>query len=267
MRYSVGDIERLLFKAFPAYDAEPWDRCGIQVGDRNAEVRGIVCALNASPAVLKNAHGLGANLLLTHHPVCIEMPFPLGPMDAGCTSPSSVFYEAARLGIAIISMHTNLDRSLVGSFALARALNFEPSEQYEKRYLPGKENWGRLGSVVELDEPLALETLFERCKEKIGGAPRCFGEPSKQVQKIVFLGGSLGSTVKDARSRGFDLVISGECSYHTALDYSQEGLAVILLGHDYSELMLVDLLKTALIEKHVPRELFIEYRENPSWWS
>lgn len=265
-RWTVGDIERILFKAFPAYDAESWDRCGLQFGDRNALVTKIACALNPSLDILAQTKKSGANLLLTHHPPCIAQPFPLSTLDSEASAAAARFYEGIRLGLNLISMHTNLDRSQAGREALARSLGFQVSKAYEQRYLPGKESWGRLGSLVELKKEMTLADIVRVCKEKAKSPVQVFGKPEQRCSTLMCLGGSVNDFVEDARRRGVDVVISGECQYHEATDVSEEGLGVILLGHDVSEIMLVDVIEEALISRGVDAQLIVKLDENISWW-
>ena len=41
VQMKVGDLEQMLFEAFPRHDAEPWDNPGLCVGDAGAVVEGI----------------------------------------------------------------------------------------------------------------------------------------------------------------------------------------------------------------------------------
>ena len=69
---SVGTLEQRLLSVFPAEDACAWDRTGLTVGNPGVEVTGVVVALDPTIAALKEATDLGANVVLTHHPVFIE---------------------------------------------------------------------------------------------------------------------------------------------------------------------------------------------------
>ena len=108
----VSEFLDALFEAFPAQDAETWDHVGLSAGDQNQEVSGVLCALDATEAALEQAEAFGANVLLTHHPVYLKAPDAFGPSRSDLPACSSVVYRAIRNGISIISMHTNLDRSL-----------------------------------------------------------------------------------------------------------------------------------------------------------
>lgn len=264
--WTVGDIERILFKEFPAYDADSWDRCGLQFGDRKLSVTKIACALNPTLEIMRKARGAGANLLVTHHPPCIAQPFPLSTIESGASAAAARYYEGIQLGLNLISMHTNLDRSEAGRAALAQSLGFPAGKAYEQRYLPGKESWGRLGSLIELECKMTLADIVQHCKDRAMEPVQVYGKPDSSCLRLMVMGGSVNDFVEDARKRGVDVVISGECQYHEASDVSEEGLGVILLGHDVSEIMLVDVIVEALISRGVDSELIVKLDEKPAWW-
>lgn len=54
--------------------------------------------------------------------------------------------------------------------------------------------------------------------------------------------------------------------YHSALDLSQAGLAVIELGHDASELPLTAVLAEALDRAGVPPEAIVLVDQSDNWW-
>lgn len=119
-RRSVGDVVGELLARFPAEWAEPWDRVGLVCGDPQAEVTGVLCALDLEPAVLARARDLHANLVITHHPPFLDDVSDLTPGRGG----RAWAWRALRDGIAVASFHTNLDRSPEGAEALPRALGF-----------------------------------------------------------------------------------------------------------------------------------------------
>ena len=107
----VAELERGLLARYPKADAEGWDHVGLSVGDPAAEITGVACALDATEANVRRAQEGGANVLLTHHPIYIKAPEAFCPSDSARPQCSAALYEAARCGVSIISLHTNLDRS------------------------------------------------------------------------------------------------------------------------------------------------------------
>jgi putative NIF3 family GTP cyclohydrolase 1 type 2 len=52
--------------------AEPWDSVGLQVGDRDAEVRAVLVALDPTMVALDHAARRDCQALLVHHPLVRE---------------------------------------------------------------------------------------------------------------------------------------------------------------------------------------------------
>jgi len=127
----VGDIVDAVEDAFPASWAEPWDAVGLRVGDRKAVVTGVLVTLDPTREALDTALACGANVLVTHHPPSLDAH---ATFTAG--GPASVLFAAAHEGIAIVSAHTNLDRSPRGGGVLLEALSLGPGAPLESAEAP-----------------------------------------------------------------------------------------------------------------------------------
>lgn len=259
----VRDLESSLFDRFPRSDAESWDHVGLSVGDPSAEVRGVACALDASLRSLEQAVSLGANVLLTHHPVYLSAPpsfVPPGIMSS--PSASGVVFEAIRREVSIISMHTNLDRSQPARDALTRALGFSPSSSLEH---PDDSSASGLGSICEV-APCSLEALAVRAERAFDTKARVWGSPEAIIRRVAVLGGSLGDFGECALRTGCDAVVTGELGYHRAQDLALRGLSVILLSHDKSEQPFCRILADASAEAGVARDHIHIITLPRQWW-
>ena len=65
----VKDIVEIIEGFAPEKGAEEWDNPGLQVGDPNAEVKKIAVALDPVLSTVSRSVDLGADLLVTHHPL------------------------------------------------------------------------------------------------------------------------------------------------------------------------------------------------------
>jgi len=82
-----------------------WDKAGLQVGNLDRNIKKILIALDINNSVIKEATGLGADLILSHHPLIFN------PVDA-VTSADSVQKKILNLvenKIAAYAAHTNYD--------------------------------------------------------------------------------------------------------------------------------------------------------------
>jgi dinuclear metal center YbgI/SA1388 family protein len=116
---TIADVTDALEAWAPPGSAQDYDNVGLQVGDASRTVDTALLALDATPQVLEEAQEIGADLIVTHHPLLFR------PLD-GVTADSYVSNLALRLAeseTALYSIHTNLDAAPGGvSFALADRL-------------------------------------------------------------------------------------------------------------------------------------------------
>ncbi len=269
MTLTVRELEELLFEAYPKHDVEPWDKVGLSVGNPLEEVKKIAVSLDVTVNALRKAKELGANVLLAHHPIFIDSPFPVIDQAGGGINPSSSLFEAAKLGISVISMHTNLDRSQEAIELAANLLDAQFIEGFEDRFgvKDGRE-LGRLGSVNRLHEPMSLKSFARLASSKFGRVQSVWGELDSEVKNFVWASGSASSLVKDVVNRGnIDCLLCGECSYHNALDASLSDLKIVILGHDVSELPFKKLLADRLIHLGLEANCIVDIDQSKNWFN
>lgn len=95
-----------------------------------------------------------------------------------------------------------------------------------------------LGRIGTLEEPIPIEKLVTKVKQKFGLTGLRLIEPAgpkKEVQKIAICGGSGGKFFPEALLKGADVYITGDVYYHTAHDMQAAGLTVIDPGHHIEE--------------------------------
>ena len=116
---TVGDILEVVGRLAPWSLAESWDNVGLLVGEGEAEVRRLLVALDVTEAVCDEAAEVGAEMILTHHPLVFR---PLERVT-GETPTGRLVLRLAREGRALAAAHTNLDAAEGGlADLLARAL-------------------------------------------------------------------------------------------------------------------------------------------------
>ena len=65
----VKDIMAAIEAAAPTLYQESYDNTGLQVGNPDMEVFGVLISLDVTEAVMDEALGRGCNMLVCHHPV------------------------------------------------------------------------------------------------------------------------------------------------------------------------------------------------------
>ena len=98
---TVNEVYEFLDEKFPFNTARSYDNPGLLVGDGNDKVTGVITCLDCSDEAIDKAVEIGANLMVTHHPLIFK---PLYSVTS-----DSLVYRLIRNGISLISAHTNLD--------------------------------------------------------------------------------------------------------------------------------------------------------------
>lgn len=106
----IQDLVGLVHSLYPPALAEEWDNVGLQVGEAAAELKSVLICLDPNEKALDAAVAAGAQAIVAHHPLLFRPLRNLVPAD----ETSRVLFRAVREGIAILCVHTNLDRGRNG---------------------------------------------------------------------------------------------------------------------------------------------------------
>lgn len=219
----LKEFIRIMEEIAPPELALPEDNIGLLVGPDHDEIKSVLVALDCTPVTAKEAADIGADLLVTHHPVFmrgIKRLLPDDPETAGA-------YILARHGIGLYAAHTNLDTAAGGvNDALAAALGIRDAEPI------GAERMGRVGF---LEKPVTLDAFAALVAKSLGAAVRVCGDGGRLVSRVAVLGGGGGEDIRVALLAGADAYVTGECKHRQALFAGVWGIPVIEAGHYETE--------------------------------
>ena len=214
----------------PLATAEDWDNPGLLIGSPDDEIRGIVVSLDATAQALEVARSVGANLLVTHHPVIFA---PLKRLDR-----RDVAYRAAALGIDILSMHTNLDKAAGGvNDTLAERLGLQDVR-------PTEDGMCRVGRLAE---PMTAGA-FARAVAAALDTPVRLGTAERTVTAVAVCGGS-GGEFLSAMDGVADAFVTGEVRHHEWLAANAAGIVTVEAGHYATEQPVTDAICRFLAEQ------------------
>ena len=103
---TVADILNFIEGIAPPDMKMDWDNCGLLCGRKDKEVKKILVALDPFRNVIQEAIDLGADLIVTHHPLIFRNALMAVNED---TETGRCVLELMEHGIAAINAHTNLD--------------------------------------------------------------------------------------------------------------------------------------------------------------
>ena len=244
---SVKDILDFLDDKAPLDTQLDFDNAGFLCGDAAAEVTRVLVALDITDGVVAEAADFGAELIVSHHPVCFT------PMKSVTTDDLTGRKFAAMLkgGISAICMHTNLDAAPGGvNDALCAAL--------------GAENLGLLAPehdtmsrLCRFAEPMEYADFLAHVKTALkANGIRCAG-PEKRVQLFGVCGGAGADFIPDAAARGCDAYITADVKHHQFLWAGELGIALVDAGHFSTENVVVPVLAGWLRERFPALEVKI----------
>jgi dinuclear metal center YbgI/SA1388 family protein len=139
-------------------------------------------------------------------------------------------------------MHTNFDVMGMAD-AVADELGLKRKSVLDVTYEDdiSKEGIGRIGL---LPREVSLKELAETVKIKFH-IPNVmlYGEGDTIVEKVAICGGSGSYAIKNAIQAGCQVYITGDITYHKALDAMEEGLSIIDAGHFGIEKLFIPYMK------------------------
>jgi dinuclear metal center YbgI/SA1388 family protein len=164
----LTDLLGLLNSLCPPGLAEEWDNVGLQVGDPAAEIQSILVCLDAEEIAIAEAERLGAQVVVSHHPLLYRPLKRLTPTD----ETGRVLFRAIRNGIAVVSVHTNLDRAADGlNDWLAERVGLIETRPLER---PKSGSLYKLVVFVPTGHDIELmEALFSAGAGQLGAYDRC----------------------------------------------------------------------------------------------
>ena len=257
----LGKLEQW---APPAYQ-ESYDNATLICGDRNWEVKGVLCTLDCTESVVQEALELGANLIIAHHPIVFKGLKSL----TGKNYVERTVIKALKNDIAIYAIHTNLDhvatgvnRMISNKIGLVNTKILQPKKQILSKlvfFVPPKDKNKVLDAIFEAGagqigeykdcsfqlEGMGTFTPSEHANPHIGqrGKPQYEKETRIEVILPTYLSGKVIAAMK--KSHPYEEV----AYYLTSLENENQEVGAGMVGDlpsPKNELEFLDYLKTAM---------------------
>ena len=241
----LKDIITFLEKKFPPSLADDWDNVGLQLGDQNASVAKVMVALDATTQVVEEAISQDVDLIITHHPFIFA---PLKAIDFRASQGKNI-HKLIKNDIALYAMHTNYDVApggmndvLAEKIGLQNVLPFAMIDDVHG-----------LGRIGELEQPMNIDSLsdiikFEKLRDEVDDIKTVETVGAGCIKKVAVIGGSGGKYICDAKEAGADALVTGDVTYHIALDAIDIGLNLLDIGH-FAEVVMQDAVCDLLVAR------------------
>ena len=221
---------------------ESWDNAGLQVGLTETEVSGALLCLDVNERIVDEAIAKGCNLIVSHHPLLFRGLKTISDL----TDVQRTTMRAIQQGIAVISMHTNMDNAKGGvNFRIAQKLGLENVRFFD----PDAESGS--GVVGEFAEPQAADDFIIAVKKAFGvECAMCNELLRRKISRVAICGGAGDFLLDEAVAAGADAFITGEMHYHQYFGYEQK-IQICVIGHYQSEQYTTEVFRE-IIEKDCP---------------
>ena len=237
---AVADIFRARDGLAPFEIQMDFDNAGFLVGRGDRQVKKILVSLDITQEVAEEAGELGAELIVSHHPVIFH---PARSVTDGDPD-GRVLLALIEKGIAAICAHTNLDAVHGGvNDALARRLGLTQIEQlHQDGTDPAGRPYGigRVGNTVGL--PRYVPEFAAFVKEALGANGVRYVDARRPVRRVAVGGGACADMLRDALALGCDTFVTADVKYNGFLDAKALGVNLIDAGHYPTEQVVVPVL-------------------------
>jgi dinuclear metal center YbgI/SA1388 family protein len=213
---TLADVVRALEGLYPPSTAQSWDQVGLVSGDLAQPVERVLFAVDPTLAVIEEARALGADLVVTHHPLLLRGVHSVATSTAkGASVTALVVHD-----IALYVAHTNADVASPGvNDALAQAcglLEVEPLTVVEGQPL------GRVGLLPEPVSLAEFTTALHAALPPSPGGGRVAGDAGATVRRVAVMGGAGDDLFDAVRAAGADVYVTADLRHHPVLEAREE---------------------------------------------
>ena len=242
----IRELIEKLDEKYPFELQEEWDNSGLQIGNPDKKLKGVVISLDLEEESVNMAIENDVNLIITHHPYLFSPTNSIDFRDS--------FYnrlqKCIKNDITVYAFHTNLDIAEGGvNDNLANILGLKDIKNLEIGKELGLGRYGKIKKTKASDflrfvkGKLAAENII------------AYGNLEREIETIALCGGAGSSLIEDAISLSCDLMITGDVKYHEAMDMSNKGIIIADVGHFASENHIIYELQ-AEVEELIGKEVY-----------
>ena len=255
----VNDIRDFFDSIAPFYMKFDFDNIGHLVGFSKAEVKKVLVALDITSDVVDEAVEMGAELIISHHPLIWDPLKKLVDDDIK----GAMIIKMIQSGISAICLHTNMDSAQGGvNDALMSALNAKVTGLLDPHgTAPDGTAYG-VSRVGELSAPMELNDFLTMVKSNLSANGIRYISGGKKVSKIACCGGAGAGDMMKAFAIGCDTYVTADLKYDHFLLAKEIGLNLIDADHFCTENVVVPVMAEKLKDCWPELEVVISKRHS-----
>ncbi len=209
---NVKEIYQFLDELSPFELQEKWDNSGLIVGSFEDEIKQVYISIDLDKELLESVEE--NSLIITHHPLIFSA---LKRVNFDSYS-SKLLKILIQKNIALISMHTNIDKTHLNRFVARDILDLDVIDREEYIcYANVNDSFSNFANKIS--SKLGLEYLkYVKCNEN--------------VKKVALVTGAGMSMIDEIDA---DCFLTGDIKYHDAMEAKARGISLIDIRHYESE--------------------------------
>lgn len=221
----IKEIYSFLDELSPFELQEKWDNSGLLIGNFEDEFNQVYISIDLDEEIVDEMEE--NSLVITHHPLIFSA---LRTINYDTYS-SKLVKKLIQKNIALISMHTNIDKTHLNKYVAREVLDLEVIDS-EEFICYANVNDSFENFAKKISSNLGLEYLkYVKCNE--------------EVKKVALVTGAGMSLINEVQA---DCFLTGDIKYHDAMEAKARGISLIDIRHYESEKYFSTLLEGLISE-------------------
>lgn len=246
----IKELMSKMENLYPLKNSLSWDNSGLIIGDYEHEVHKCLIVMDVEIDTVDYAIEKNYDLIISHHPLIYKGIKKIIKGDFNFT----ILKKILDNNINILCYHTPFDCSKQGmNDSIFSSLGAEVDCLFEEESL-------KFGTIIEVDKDIKGIDLINICKNHFPSDRlneiMYYGDLSKSIHKIAFIGGSGGDYISHAIKKESDIIITGDLKYHQIQEALRNNISVLDLGHYLSEIQFYEIMKKLLDEFEMDNDIF-----------
>lgn len=236
----ANEIIEIIENFCPERLAYSWDNVGLLCGDGEKEVKKVFLTLDTNISTVKEAINSGADMIISHHPILLN-----GIKNVNYDTPSGQMIKLlVQNDIPVFAAHTNMDTAKGGiNDILAEMFSLTDIKILEQHTDDETAGLGRYG---KLKKPMSFGKFAKLCGKILNTTVRAAGNFNTEIKTAAVASGSCCEIIPLAKSKGADVIITGDMKYHNMIDMTETGICIIDAGHYPTEICVIDIFEEIL---------------------
>ncbi|MCD7951076.1 MAG: Nif3-like dinuclear metal center hexameric protein [Erysipelotrichaceae bacterium] len=234
----LKEIIDIIEKYYPLSKQEEWDKCGLQIGDKNQDINKIMISLNADNDTLQEAIDNDCQLLITHHPFLLD---PIDNIDKD-NFMGEFIYKAIENHIAVYSSHTALDNVSMNQWLI---------EELGVNDIKIGDASG-ITRIAKLNQSMTQDVFIQHVCDTYHIEHLKYAGEVKEVSIVAICGGSGADFMHEFYGKA-DAYLTGDSKYRHAKNAFDHHILLVDINHHVENIMVHKLKE--LLEKEVDCEI------------